>query len=99
MLQSVLGIPEDGIIGAQTIAAANMRPADEIINALCDARASWLEGLSTASSFGKGWLARVGRVRSRALALAANPPVTQPVEPATDISQKPGRVTWLSHLP
>ncbi|NKW80553.1 glycoside hydrolase family 108 protein [Ochrobactrum pecoris] len=88
MLQSVLGMPEDGVIAAQTVAAANMRSADEVINALCDARASWLEGLSTASTFGKGWLARVERVRSRALALAANPPVTQPAEPVSEISPK-----------
>lgn len=87
-LQDVLGMPEDGVIGAQTVAAADMRPADEVINALCDARASWLESLSTASTFGKGWLARVERVRSRALALAANPPVAQPVEPVNDISPK-----------
>ncbi len=88
MLQSVLGLPEDGVIGAQTVTAANTRPAEEVINALCDARASWLEGLSTAASFGRGWLARVGRVRSRALALAANPPVAQPAEPVTEISPK-----------
>ena len=48
MLQSVLGLPEDGIIGAQTVAATKTRPLDEVINALCDARTSWLRGLSTA---------------------------------------------------
>ena len=82
MLQGVLGVPEDGVIGAKTVAAANMRSAGEIINALCDARASWLKSLSTASTFGKGWLARVERVRNRAFALAAAsplaPPATQP---------------------
>ena len=88
MLQGILGLPEDGIIGAQTVAAANMRSTDEVINALCDARASWLEGLSTASTFGKGWLARVERVRSRALALAANAPIIHAAGPTNDISPK-----------
>ncbi|WP_273792501.1 glycoside hydrolase family 108 protein [Brucella anthropi] len=88
MLQSVLGLPEDGIIGAQTVAATKTRPLDEVINALCDARTSWLRGLSTASTFGRGWLARVERVRSRSLALAAKSPVTQPAEPVKDIAPK-----------
>lgn len=88
MLQGILGLPEDGIIGAQTVAAANMRSTDEVINALCDARASWLERLSTASTFGKGWLARVERVRSRALALAANAPIIHAAGPTNDISPK-----------
>ncbi|MFQ0813050.1 acetylmuramidase [Brucella anthropi] len=87
-LQAVLGMPEDGVIGAQTVAAANMRSPDDIINALCDARAAWLEGLATASTFGKGWLARVERVRARALALAANPPVAQPSQAVGDVAPK-----------
>lgn len=88
MLQGILGVPQDGVIGAKTVAAANQRSADEIINALCDARASWLKGLSTASTFGKGWLARVERVRSRALALAVKSPVTQPEESVNDVAPK-----------
>src|SRR5690606_13784562 len=88
MLQSVLGMPEDGVIGAKTVAAANMRPAAEIINALCDKRASWLQGLSTASTFGKGWLARVERVRARALALADKSPIPPPAAPVSTVAPK-----------
>lgn len=88
MLQGVLDVPEDGVIGAKTVAAANMRPAGEIINALCDARATWLKGLSTASTFGKGWLARVERVRSRALALADKSPVPRPVAVMSEVAPK-----------
>lgn len=83
-LQGIVNLPEDGVIGAQTIAALSSHSPDAIINALCDARAAWLKGLSTASTFGNGWLARVERVRSRALALAAKPSVTQPAEPSAD---------------
>ncbi|EFG37797.1 hypothetical protein BAZG_01128 [Brucella sp. NVSL 07-0026] len=88
-LQKILAMPEDGIIGAQTVAAAAARSPEGIINALCDARAAWLRGLSTAATFGNGWLARVERVRARALALAATPPaITQPADPAGNPSPK-----------
>ena len=80
-LQGIVNQPEDAVIGAQTIAAVSNYPPEVIINALCDARAAWLKGLSTAATFGNGWLARVERVRSRALALAATPPATEPAEP------------------
>ena len=81
MLQATANQHEDGVIGAQTIAAISSRSPVEIINALCDARASWLKGLSTASTFGKGWLARVERVRSRAIAMALTLPFVEPMEP------------------
>ncbi|MBB3215234.1 lysozyme family protein [Ochrobactrum sp. RC6B] len=91
MLQGILGVPEDGVIGAKTVAAASIRPAGEIINALCDARASWLKGLSTASTFGEGWLARVERVRARALALADKSPVPRPVAALNDVAPTKAR--------
>ncbi|MCV9908370.1 glycoside hydrolase family 108 protein [Brucella sp. HL-2] len=81
MLQGIVNLPEDGVIGVKTLAALSDHSPEAIINALCDARATWLKGLSTASTFGTGWLARVERVRSRALALAATPSVTEPAEP------------------
>jgi len=79
-LQATVNQHEDGVIGAQTIEAISARSPVEVINALCDARASWLKGLSTASTFGKGWLARVERVRSRALAMALTLPFVEPME-------------------
>ncbi|MBC2884986.1 glycoside hydrolase family 108 protein [Ochrobactrum sp. CM-21-5] len=88
MLQGLVDTAEDGVIGAQTVAAAAARAPEDIINALCDARASWLRGLSTASIFGNGWLARVERVRSRALALAAAAPIAQSAESIAVASPK-----------
>lgn len=78
-LENVLGVSEDGIIGAQTLAALAARSPKDVINTLCDLRENWLKRLSTASTFGKAWLARVERVRSRALALADEKPI-----PASD---------------
>lgn len=88
MLQAIVNQPEDGVIGAKTIAALLVSSPEVIINALCDARASWLKGLTTASTFGNGWLARVERVRSRALALTSTPPLTEPAEPKAEALPK-----------
>ena len=85
MLQKVVGVDQDGIIGAKTLAAVRSMSADRIINALCDARLAWLKTLSTFKTFGRGWTARVSRVRSRALAFSrdtAPSPSPAPQEPA-----------------
>ncbi|MBK3745432.1 glycoside hydrolase family 108 protein [Paraburkholderia aspalathi] len=72
VLQQVVGVHPDGVIGAQTIAAVNRRSPASIINAVSDIRLSWLKTLTGARIFGTGWAARVERVRTRALALARN---------------------------
>ncbi|GLU26778.1 glycoside hydrolase family 108 protein [Brucella pseudogrignonensis] len=87
-LQATLNMPQDGVIGVKTISALSGRSPEAVINALCDARAAWLKGLSTASTFGAGWLARVERVRSRALMLAATPTVTELAKPNANASPK-----------
>ncbi len=80
MLQKVVGVDQDGVIGAKTLAAVRKIAADRIINELCDARLAWLKGLGTFSTFGKGWTSRVSRVRSRALAFSRDSaPVPSPV--------------------
>ncbi|MBC8717597.1 glycoside hydrolase family 108 protein [Ochrobactrum sp. Marseille-Q0166] len=84
LLQEIIDEPQDGVIGAKTIAAVSEYSSEFVINALCDARASWLKGLSTASRFGSGWFARVERVRARALDLIATPPIMEPAEPKAE---------------
>jgi len=71
-LQRIVGVAQDGVIGAKTLAAVQKMSADRIINALSDDRAAWLKTLGTFKDFGKGWLARVSRVRNRALAFTRN---------------------------
>ena len=80
MLQKVVGVDQDGIIGAKTLAAVRNISADRVINGLCDARLAWLKTLGTFKTFGKGWTSRVSRVRSRALAFSRDSaPVPSPV--------------------
>lgn len=79
-LQRVLGVTADGIIGANTLAKAHSCMPVHAINALCDARLSWLKTLSTWKHFGRGWTNRVDGVRSLALNLhgGASVQVAQP---------------------
>ncbi len=69
-LQKIAGTSQDGIIGDQTLSALNLRDPASVINNLCDLRQNWLQTLSAFKTFGKGWTARVKRVRNRSLALA-----------------------------
>ena len=72
-LQGVLGILQDGRIGPATVKAAQGKKPDVVVNALCDARLSFLQRLPTWGDFGKGWASRVSSVRTAALAMAAQP--------------------------
>lgn len=68
-LQAVLGVAQDGQIGARTLAAIT-NPVNAI-NALCDRRMSFLRNLRTFLTFGKGWTRRVQDVRAHALEMAS----------------------------
>ncbi|MDK4729350.1 glycoside hydrolase family 108 protein [Rhizobium phaseoli] len=64
-LQAALGVNVDGVIGPATIAAAQ-RDAnnDALIDRILDRRLAFLQSLRTWKKFGKGWKARVARVRA-----------------------------------
>lgn len=68
-LQAVVGTPQDGVIGARTLAA--IQSPKNAINALCDRRMSFLRNLRTFLTFGKGWTRRVTDVRKHALDMAS----------------------------
>lgn len=67
-LQAVVGVAQDGIIGARTVAAVTNPAAT--INALCDRRMGFLRNLKTFLTFGRGWTRRVQGVRAHALEMA-----------------------------
>ncbi|MEJ0076024.1 MAG: glycosyl hydrolase 108 family protein [Alphaproteobacteria bacterium] len=70
VLQRILGIAVTGRMDEATMAAARKREARALIQAICDERLRFLQGLKTWAVFGKGWTRRVGEVRLAALALA-----------------------------
>ncbi len=69
-LQAELGVVVDGQVGPLTLGAAGSADHRHLISAICDRRLGFLRGLSTFSTFGRGWTSRVGSVRASALAAA-----------------------------
>jgi lysozyme family protein len=70
MLQSAVGAEQDGIVGPATLSLVTAREPAAIIRHICDHRLSFLQGLDTFVTFGKGWGRRVASVRQRALEMA-----------------------------
>lgn len=74
VLQRVLGVAADGIVGPKTLATldglASRTRISEIVKMVGKQRMSFLRRLRTFSVFGKGWTRRVRAVERRALELA-----------------------------
>lgn len=70
-LQTVLGLPPDGRVGPQTLAAASAADPDETVRVLTRERLRFLRSLPTWTTFGRGWTSRTTRVEAAALAAAA----------------------------
>lgn len=71
-LQKIVGVTPDGIVGSQTLTAIQKFSVTKLIDLYCDARIRYLKSLKTFKTFGKGWLARVERVRKRSKGLVGN---------------------------
>ena len=69
-LQSIAGVPSDGIIGPKSLAAIKDCPADEMVDAMCGMRLEFLKALPTWDTFGKGWGRRVAEVEEKASKMA-----------------------------
>jgi lysozyme family protein len=69
LLQTAVGVVADGAIGPGTLEATRGKDAAGIIGTLVDERTKFYESLPTFPHFGTGWLGRVQRARTRALAL------------------------------
>jgi lysozyme family protein len=66
MLQRILGVADDGVMGHITLDAALKGNATITLDAFCDARLAFLRGLSTWPVFGRGWTKRIEAIRSKA---------------------------------
>lgn len=69
MLQKVLGVTEDGVIGSQTLGMISRTDADTLIAYYSAARLAFLTTLPTWAVFGKGWERRVAEVSVEAQTL------------------------------
>lgn len=63
-LQRVLGVPDDGVIGPRTIAAAVAQEVG-LSARLCGHRLAFLTGLKTWPVFGAGWVRRIADLLAR----------------------------------
>ena len=61
MLQSVVGVTQDGVIGPATIEATKTYVAMAVTNK----RLAFMQSLSIWSTFGKGWSARIADVKAQ----------------------------------
>lgn len=66
VLQKVLGVSVDGKLGNQTLGACSRLLKPKLIDDYCNARLEFLQGLRTFKKYGKGWTARVERIRKTA---------------------------------
>ena len=71
MIQGIVGVRQDGIMGNQTLSAVRAYGTTSLILALCDARLAFVRRLKTWPTFGRGWQKRIDQVRQRAASLAS----------------------------
>jgi lysozyme family protein len=97
-LQRILLVPQDGIIGPQTLGVLDRAKPEHVIEVLCAERLKFLQGLSHWSTFGKGWGRRVADVQVHALAMVmdgrltpASSPKPAPQPPAPSPAPKSGQ--------
>jgi lysozyme family protein len=69
-LQQAVGVTADGQIGPKTLAAVTAKPADEVIEAFCNLREAHYKSLPTFTTFGKGWMNRLGAVEAESKHMA-----------------------------
>lgn len=69
-LQSVVGAPTDGRIGPVTISLCRREEANELVKAVCAKRLTFVRGLKTFSTFGKGWSRRIAAVEAKGVSMA-----------------------------
>ena len=58
-LQQAAKVNVDGVLGPQTIAAVNAADPEKVIMRFDAYRLQWMAGLSTWSTFGRGWANRI----------------------------------------
>lgn len=87
VLQKVLRVQQDGVMGPVTMAAIKAASPDHVINGICDERLAFLRSLRTWSVFGNGWKRRVDEVNAAALDMVGGPAMTVKDVAATSTAQ------------
>ena len=69
-LQAVVGAKQDGVIGPATVAAVNSRRAADVVRGICARRLSFVQGLKTFATFGRGWSRRIADIEARGVKMS-----------------------------
>ena len=69
-LQKIAGVTVDGAIGPRSMEAIQKCDAEDVVDEICNMRMTFLEGLGTFETFGKGWTIRVNDVKAKATEMA-----------------------------
>jgi lysozyme family protein len=72
-LQSFVGVPQDGVVGQNTIDAVNASTPANLVSELCADRINYMRTSPVWYKYGQGWTNRVNRVRARALTMISPP--------------------------
>ena len=70
LLQHLVGVPEDGLMGPVTLAGVAIADPQDLIARYSELRLDFYRDLPTWRHFGAGWSRRVHRARRAALAMA-----------------------------
>ena len=70
ILQGLVGVPEDGLMGPVTLAGVASADPQDLIARYSELRLDYYRDLPTWRHFGAGWSGRVHRARRAALAMA-----------------------------
>jgi len=99
-LQRAVGVPDDGVVGPQTIAAANAAIDHVTIDRMCDDRMKFLRGLETWPLYGTGWTNRVEDVRKTAhgMTTTVEAPPAEPLVVRILIDAPPGVVVKVEQV-
>jgi lysozyme family protein len=86
VLQGIVGVPVDGIMGPATISATNKLNSMDLINKIYDEREAFLKNLGK-PQFMKGWMFRCTRGRKNALSMVTKYSHITPTTPSLSFWQ------------
>lgn len=98
-LQREVKVRADGLLGPLSLGAIRERVGlagvAGLIDALCDRRLGFLQGLATFAVFGRGWKVRVEAIRAAALGAAGSSSSSQPHDRRTPMPVLAGWKTYI----
>lgn len=68
-LQSAVGVKQDGVVGPATVKAAILADGKSTVQKICAKRLSFVHGLKTWKTFGKGWARRIADIEAKGVAM------------------------------